>query len=69
MIKLQRPGKWPMITRAILQEDGIHMVDHNGQIRSEVRFKTLKELNDMMKEIDCPIFDAVKEFSDHYYRN
>jgi hypothetical protein len=64
-IRLERkPHNSHMLTNAVLREDGIHFVEHNGQERREVsQHKTITELNQAMRSLDYPEFSVIKERS------
>lgn len=52
-----RPGeKWPTIIRAVVRDDGVHLIEHNGHERAIPTAATIDELNERVKKFNFPVF-------------
>lgn len=60
--KLYRDGKWPLVTRAIVREDGVHVIDHDGSERKEAAYPDLETMNRTLRDLCFQPFAVVNEW-------
>jgi len=60
-VKLKRSGHWPMVLKAILREDGVHFIDHDGKEREKPGYPSIEEMNKTLKSLNFPEFEVDKE--------
>jgi len=63
-IKLIRKVNYPQINRAIIKEDGIHLIEHDGTIGSDVYAPNLESMNKKLKELGFKTFEVVDKWPD-----
>ena len=62
-VKLYREGRWPQITRAILREDGVHFIEHDGTERKATpQYRSLAEMNAALTKMHYGTFAVVEHW-------
>ena len=61
-VKLWRAGKWPVITRARLRDDGVHFISTDNKEDSWPGYSTLGRCNAVMRKCGYGEFQIVKRW-------